>query len=171
MSVQIRPIVRTRGDTYPFTVTFVDDSGTPLDLTGASFVLTVSEKEDPLASDVPLFDLVGTVSAPTTGVVEFSMTESDADHVGLFYYDIQMTAAQGYIRTMMRGTFKMRQDITKNGERVWVPNDGTFEDGTRVDPGADDGIAMVYVDMDLGWDVSNSGRSEGNRVLPCGWGR
>lgn len=43
MSVQIQTITRTRGDTYPFTVTFRDSAGAVIDLTGASFILTVNE--------------------------------------------------------------------------------------------------------------------------------
>lgn len=113
MSVDIQPITRTRGDTYPFTVTLVDDAGAVLDLTGASFTLTVNAEEDPDETQLPEFSLTGVVAAPLTGEIEFSMSESDADLVGLHYYDIQMTDVQGYIRTVMRGPFEMRQDITK----------------------------------------------------------
>lgn len=146
MSVDIQPITRTRGDTYPFTVTFVDSAGAVLDLTGASFVLTVNAEEDPTATQLPEFSLVGVVAAPLTGVVQFTMSESDADRFGLFYYDIQMTDVQGYVRTMMRGTFEMRQDITKN-EYLWTAEGKTAIDGS-------DGIWLGLREEDETWEYS-----------------
>jgi len=111
-------------------VTFRDSAGALVDLTGASFILTVNEEEDPDADELAEFSLVGVVAAPLTGVVEFTLSESSADHVGRFFYDIQMTDVQGYIRTMMRGPFEMRQDITKT---VPIPQSWAAE-GTAGDP-------------------------------------
>jgi len=146
MSVQIQTITRTRGDTYPFTVTFRDSAGALVDLTGASFILTVNEEEDPDADELPEFSLVGVVAAPLTGVVEFTLSESDADHVGRFFYDIQMTDVQGYIRTMMRGTFEMQQDITKN-EYLWTAGGKTAIDGS-------DGIYLVMQHANDTWEYT-----------------
>ena len=108
MTVDYQNITRTRGDTYPFTVTLVDGDGVVLDLTGATFLLTVNEEEDPIVSQAPEFTLAGVVAAPLTGVIEFSMTETDADNFGRYHYDIEMTDVEGYIRTVMRGVFEMR---------------------------------------------------------------
>lgn len=144
--MEYQTITRTRGDTYPFTVTFRDSSGVAVDLTGASFILTVNAEEDPTALQAPLFALAGTINAPTTGVVEFEMTESAADNVGPFYYDIQMTDAQGYIRTMMRGPFIMEQDITKNSY-LWTAESKTAVDGT-------DGIWLGLSDESDTWEYA-----------------
>ena len=113
MSADTGIIRRERGDTFPFTVTLRDGDGNLLDLTGASFLLTVNAQEDPTAAEAPEFTLAGAVAAPATGVIEFSMSESDADIVGTYYYDLQMTDSSGYVRTVLRGPFVMDQDITK----------------------------------------------------------
>ena len=158
MIVDIQPITRTRGDTYPFTVTFVDDDGAVIDLTGASFVLTVNAEEDPTATQLPEFSLVGVVNDPLDGTIEFTMSEADADRFGLFYYDIQMTDVQGYVRTMMRGTFEMRQDITKN-EYFWTAEGKTAVDGT-------DGIWLILSTAEDTWEYA---MRDGVPVLRVGY--
>ena len=130
MTVDIQRITRTRSDTYPFTVTFRDGTGELVDLTGASFILTVNAEEDPTVPEEAEFTLVGVIDAPLTGVVEFTMSESDANRFGLFYYDIQMTDVQGYIRTMMRGPFEIHQDITKNEPYLWTAEGKSTVDGS-----------------------------------------
>jgi len=147
MSVQIQTITRTRGDTYPFTVTFRDSAGAVIDLTGASFILTVNEEEDPDADELAEFSLIGVVAAPLTGVVEFTLSESDADHVGRFFYDIQMTDVQGYIRTMMRGPFEMQQDITKNTLGFWTAEGASAVDGS-------DGVFFLPTHVNDTWEYA-----------------
>lgn len=175
MTVDIQRITRTRSDTYPFTVTFRDGTGELVDLTGASFILTVNAEEDPTVSEEAEFTLVGVIDAPLTGVVEFTMSESDANRFGLFYYDIQMTDAQGYIRTMMRGPFEIHQDITKNEPSLWTAEGKSAVDGT-------DGIYWLPLDVADTWEYTlrdttpvlrvsfdTSSTSEIRGLVPLGW--
>jgi hypothetical protein len=53
------------------------------------------------------------VNSPSSGIVEFSPTASQANQVGNFYYDIQMTDSNGKIRTVMLDEYSYTQDITK----------------------------------------------------------
>lgn len=105
-------ITRFRGDTKPFKVLLSDASG-PLDLTGCVVVLTTNTKASPVDSSTQVFQLTGSATAPATGVVEFSLNSTQADNVGYFYFDIQITDAQGKIFTVSNGMFVFKQDITK----------------------------------------------------------
>jgi hypothetical protein len=107
-------ITRRRGDTYPVQITITDSAGDPVDITGASFVLTVNAVEDPDTPGTEEFDLTGAIVAPATdGVVEFTPTAGDVDLVGRFFYDVQMTDVSGHIRTILAGVWDFVQDITK----------------------------------------------------------
>lgn len=107
-------ITRTRGDTYAdqFKVT-LKLSGQPADLTGCSFLMTLNSNSSPDTNTAPAYQLVGVVSDPATGIIEFAPTAEQADQVGTFYFDIQMTDANGKIRTLMLDTYTYTQDITK----------------------------------------------------------
>lgn len=109
-----KSICRQRGDTFPWTFTILDSEGSPLDVTGFTFLLTVDPAENPTTSANNLFQLTGSIVAPpTNGVVQFSMTALQADHVGSFFYDLQMTDGSGNIRTVIKGPFTFEQDVTK----------------------------------------------------------
>lgn len=107
-------ITRTRGDTYPdqFSVTMAK-TGLPADITGCTFLMTLSSTSAPDAATPPVYQITGTITNPTTGMVEFSPTSTQADQVGFFYYDIQMTDANGKIRTLLLDSYAYTQDITK----------------------------------------------------------
>lgn len=105
-------ITRTRGDTLvPEEITVTDSSGAPKDIAGATFLLTVSTEREPVIAN-NLFQIVGVITDEPGGVVEFPLTDNDADNVGDFYFDIQMTSG-GKDSTVMNGSFVMTQDITK----------------------------------------------------------
>lgn len=45
--------------------------------------------------------------------MEFHPTDEQANHVGFFFYDIQMTDAYGKFHTLVSDSFVVTQDITK----------------------------------------------------------
>ena len=113
MSVTQINITRARGDTYRIRITFTVD-GLRLDLTGATLLLTVNSEENPVDATNQLFQLTGAIFGDEKdGVVDFTQTTDDADNVGEFFHDVQMTAVGGEIRTLIKGQFLMVQDITK----------------------------------------------------------
>jgi hypothetical protein len=105
-------IERFRGDTKPFSL-FLSDAGSPLNLTGCVIKLTVNKQSNPVDATQQVFQLNGTVATPTNGVVEFSMDDTQANNVGIFYFDIEVTDAQAKKFTVTKGVFQMLQDITK----------------------------------------------------------
>ena len=99
-------ITRKRGDTYQIELTLGED------VTGGTFLLTADPSSQPANSDNNIFQLVGTVVNASAGVVRFAVSAQDADHVGRYYYDVQMTRG-GVVYTVAAGALVFGQDITK----------------------------------------------------------
>ena len=104
-----------RGDTSPdvFTVTHSTKPKGAVNLTGCSFKMTLSTVPAPVDETTQAYQLVGEIPDPTNGKVEFSPTAAQANLVGYFYYDIQMTDSFGDVSTLVTGTYLYKQDITK----------------------------------------------------------
>jgi hypothetical protein len=105
-------IIRKRGDTYPIEF-IVTGNGVPIDISTASFVLTVDPSRAPTSAATNLFALTGVVTNGPAGAVKFTPTPSQVDRVGNFFYDVQMVDGTGAIRTVQAAKFNLAQDITK----------------------------------------------------------
>lgn len=105
-------ITRKRGDTYPIEI-LVTSEDLPLDVTGCTFKLTVDPSKAPTADTNNIIALTGTLVIGETGRVDFAFTDEQADNLGKYYYDVQMTDGDGKIRTIMADKFVWVQDITK----------------------------------------------------------
>lgn len=106
-------IERTRGDSYADEFTLTDkQTWEPVNLAGCSFLLTVDAKPEPTDTLTQKYQLVGVVS-PMDGKVLCSPTPTQANLLGTFYFDLQMTDATGKVRTVAKGTYIYTQDITK----------------------------------------------------------
>lgn len=104
----------SRGDTVPWTFTIKDSAGTAVDITGFSFLLTVDPSSEPANDTNNLFQLTGTITNAAGGVVQFMMSAVQADQTpGEYFYDLQQTDGGGAIRTLAKGTFEFKQDVTK----------------------------------------------------------
>lgn len=129
-SIQVLSTVQYfRGDTNKcqFTRTL---NAVPVDITGFSYLLTVSRLLSPKAAEAAaneIMQVVGVLDDAVNGVFSFApsvadySTILDADYeqlsngvlVASFYYDIQETNAAAEITTIGTGTFQVIQDITK----------------------------------------------------------
>lgn len=106
-------IVRYRGDTWPIEMTVLKDD-LPMDITGCTFLLTVDPAKSPVDNTNNLFELTGSiVGDPVDGVIAFEPTEEQVDHIGNYYYDLQVTDSSLKKRTIAKDRFKFVQDITK----------------------------------------------------------
>jgi hypothetical protein len=104
----------TRGDTAAWTFSIKDSAGAAVNITGFSFLLTVDPEADPLNATNNLFQLTGTITNGPGGIVEFSMSALQADQTpAVYYFDLQMTDLATKIRTVAKGKFEFKQDITK----------------------------------------------------------
>lgn len=102
-----------RGDTPPIAVNVTDTSGDAVDVTGATFLMTVDTSPEPANSDNNLFQVSGVITDAAAGAVLFALSAvNTAQPAGEYYYDIQMTQS-GVIRTLLKGAFTVNTDITK----------------------------------------------------------
>lgn len=113
MAETVANLTRRRGDTYPIDLSVVDTEGSPVDITGATFKLTVSSEEAPTDTTGQLFQVAGSIVNAAAGTVTFAPSASNTDAVGTYYYDIEMTDDAGVITTLVTGEFILLQDITK----------------------------------------------------------
>lgn len=105
-------ITRKRGDTYADEV-IVKSNGQPINIAGYSFKLTVDPQKAPATDENNLFSLDGVIVDAAAGRVEFAPTALQADHVGKFFYDVQMVDGSGRKRTILSARYEFTQDITK----------------------------------------------------------
>jgi hypothetical protein len=107
-------IERPRGDTYADEFVIKSKStGLPINITGYTFVMTVDPEQYPEDSSNNLYSLNGTILDAPNGRVEFAPTVTQANQVGKFFYDVQMVDGAGRKRTVLRGKYTYKQDITK----------------------------------------------------------
>ena len=112
MATQV-DFTRKRGDTYPIALSVTDADNVPVDITGATFLLTVDPSATPTDALANIFQSTGTITNALFGQVEFPISAVNADQLGQFYYDIQMTSSGGIITTLATGSVTWEQDITK----------------------------------------------------------
>lgn len=105
---------RKRGDTYADEIIVTSTTtGLPINITGYTFKMTVDPSKAPIDATANLYQLTGTILDAAAGRVEFAPTAMQADHVGVFYHDVQMIDVAGRIRTIDSGKYTYTQDITK----------------------------------------------------------
>lgn len=101
-------IERFRGDTAP------DQFKLPNSIAGYTFRMTVSTVQDPVDGVGVLFTVVGLITSAPAGEFEFRPLLADVDQdVGTYYYDVEYTDAGGFIKTVDKGKYKFKQDISK----------------------------------------------------------
>lgn len=107
-------ITRFRGDTSSDHITVQTLSGTPVDITGYTFVLTVNSLENPPDNTTEIYSIAGSILSGPAGTVEFVPTAGNADQLAAeYYYDIQMIDAASRIKTIEKGKYTYTQDISK----------------------------------------------------------
>lgn len=106
-------VVRYRGDTYADEFTVFDDcTGELVDITGCVLRLTLATKRNPKSIDQIVYTLTGIIDRTKLGTVYFAPTESQADMVGFYFYDIELREPQGVVRTLAKDRYIYKQDIT-----------------------------------------------------------
>lgn len=115
MARKTQAITMYRGDSYPITLTLTDKtSGASINLTGCTLLMTVDSLAEPPDDTTKLFEVSGVLDAdPTTGKATFTPTSTHTATPGSYFYDVQLTDADGNIRTVVKSTFVVSQDITK----------------------------------------------------------
>lgn len=110
-------IIVNRGDDTGLTLTFKDENGVAVDLTGSTLFFTVKngdyadEADD---TDAEIAKEVTTHDDPTNGITSVSLTNSDTDlEAGDYVYDFQLKDSSNKIMSTQAGIFRVRADVTK----------------------------------------------------------
>jgi hypothetical protein len=100
-----------KGDSFRLELTFKDDTGAVINLTGYTWKLDVRET-DTSASAI-LEDDAFTYSGTTLGVLTITAPPVTMSAVsgGLYVYDLQSTNS-GAVKTWLYGIFKVNEDVT-----------------------------------------------------------
>ena len=103
-----------RGDTVYFNIAITDDAGSPVDLTGATVYFTMKKNiDDPDPGD--LQKAITTHTDPTQGKTQIKLDSSDTDNIdpGKYFYDFQVTLANGDKITIESGILEVLADVTR----------------------------------------------------------
>jgi hypothetical protein len=105
---------RIKGDTFSsVNFTFLDSLGDPIDLTDATIRIMFRYRCNTGAVVKTMSIGSGlTVASPTSGVVTLNAFTPITFEVDTYYYDVEITFDDGTIKTYVKGTFKVLQDIT-----------------------------------------------------------
>jgi hypothetical protein len=101
-----------KGDTFTLQVTFKDEEGLLMDLSG--YVWKMDVRDDDVAPTTILNDTDFTYSANEDGELTISATALTMSGVngGVYVYDLQSTNA-GAVKTWLRGRFRVNEDVTE----------------------------------------------------------
>ena len=106
-----------RGDDELLQVTFTDENGSPIDLTGSTVFFTVKKKSDLSQDNDDLAVISITVTShsdPTNGITEIPMTKTETNlDKGDYYWDLQIKDTADDISSVVKGIFEIIEDVTK----------------------------------------------------------
>jgi len=105
----------TREDSFPFTFTLEQPAGTPIDLTGSTFLLTVATAPGGVeGGGLELFSVAHSNTPGVSGVVEFTPSQANMDEAEAdYFFDVQWTDASANVRTVIAGGFAMGPQVTQ----------------------------------------------------------
>ena len=107
-------ITRKRGDTYADELIVKSKTtGLPINITGYTFLLTVDSRQSPDDETTKVYQLTGVIIDAAAGRVGFAPSSTQANRVGGFFFDVQMTDGSNRVRTIEGGKYRYVQDITK----------------------------------------------------------
>ena len=104
-----------RGDDVTLTVTFQDENGTAINLTGSTLYFTV--KGDLTATDdtgALISKDVVSHTTPLSGISSVALSNTDTNiTAGDYYYDFQLKNSSNKITSTSKGVFSVINDVTK----------------------------------------------------------
>lgn len=109
-------IKRKRGDDRQLPFQVQDETGEVVDITGWTFLLTVTSISAPADGSSQQFQLTGSIEEAVNGLVNFPDTVGNDmrdQAAGKYFYDMQATDNNSEIITLAEGRFTLVQDRTK----------------------------------------------------------
>lgn len=104
-----------RGDDINLNLTFKDQDGTAINITGFKVYFTVKRRLGDGDSAALLSADVTSHTQPVLGKTIVLLAHSNTDDIseGTYYYDLQLKDTGGNISSTKRGVFNVVEDVTK----------------------------------------------------------
>ena len=108
----LNPIYRK--NTWEYLLTFTDDAGDALPITGWTIFFTVKESFSDADADAKISKDITSHYDAAGGISKISLTSSDTDVTpGNYIYDIQVLKDDGSIVTILIGEVKVKSRVTE----------------------------------------------------------
>lgn len=105
-----------QGDDLTFTLTFKDEDGVVIDITGFTVFFTAKKDFDEVVddADAPLSATVTSHTDPTNGITEINIPNTDTVDLEprKYYYDIQIKDLANKISSAQYGVLEVLRDVT-----------------------------------------------------------
>jgi len=102
-----------RGDSKTYTLTFKDEDGNLIDITGYTVFFTVKEKIDDNDDHAKIKKTITSHTDPTNGETQIQLSSSDTNLIGNYLFDIQIKNTTNEIITIMEGLITFTKDVTQ----------------------------------------------------------
>jgi hypothetical protein len=102
-----------RGDSKSYTLTFRDEEGSVIDITGWTVFFTVKDKIDDTDETAVLKKTITSHTDPTNGKTKIELSSTDTNLVGNYIYDIQIKKDTNEINTILEGNITFAKDVTR----------------------------------------------------------
>ena len=101
------------GEDQVNTVTILDSAGSPLDITGHTFLFTVKNKLNDSDDNAIIKKVITSHSDPTNGITEITLEPADTnDKAGNYFYDYQWLDTSSDRRVVLKNAnFKVEQRV------------------------------------------------------------
>lgn len=106
-----------RGDTRHLSLIFETREKEPVDLTGAVLFFTAKKHLTDTDADAVMSKRVDVHTSPLEGRSTIVLTPEDTEvPAGKYYYDVQIVSPVGEVTTLLMGSFRVLQDVTRRVE-------------------------------------------------------
>jgi hypothetical protein len=105
-----------RGDDKYYIINITDGAGLPIDITGWTVFLTIKEDTAVPDEEAIISKTITDHMDPTNGKSKIHLANTETNHVGTYYYDIQIKKPSGGVDdifTVLSGEIEFKQDVTQ----------------------------------------------------------
>lgn len=110
-----------QGTTLTFLITYQDDQGTGIDLTGYTYAGQIKQK---ITDTVSLADITVAAETPATGIIRVTIPSDSLPNLKftgatsfknrqVLVYDIEMTSPTGDVTRLLNGTISVSPEVTR----------------------------------------------------------
>lgn len=105
-------IKRIKGDTVDLDIQLFDVEDNEINLTGCTVFFTVKRNIQDADSKALISKDITSFTSPITGDVAITLTATDVDYVGEFFYDIKIKYTNGKIQSVLTDKFILAAHTT-----------------------------------------------------------